>query len=69
VKARLGKASEGTVEIVEDAGGDDFTVKVRPLHSREFFSEKLSVLAQIVEARHAKWLAQQAGTPVPKPRR
>lgn len=69
IKARVGGQAEATVEVVEDAGGGDFTVSVRPLHSRQEFREKLSVVAQIVEARHAKWLAAQAGTPVPKPRR
>jgi len=69
VKARVGGQSEATVEVIEDAGGGDFTVSVRPLHSRNEYREKLSVVAQIVESRHAKWLAQQAGVPVPKPRR
>lgn len=69
VKARVGGQKECTVELTEDAGGEDFTVSVRPLHSRNEYREKLSVVAEIVEARHAKWLAAQAGVSVPKPRR
>ena len=69
VKVHMDKAPEATVELTEHASGDDYTVSVRPLHSRIEYTGLLSDVALIVQARHVKALASAAGRPVPKPRR
>lgn len=69
VKVHMDGKPEATVEIVEHAGGEDYTVSVRPLHSRMEYRANLSDVALIVQARHAKWLAQQQGITVPGPRK
>lgn len=69
VKVHLDGAKEATVEMVEHASGEDFTVSVRPLHSRLEYRMNLSDVALYVQARHVKFLLQSQGKPVPKARR
>jgi hypothetical protein len=59
---------EVSVTLTETVRGD-FVVAVRPKGKRIVYTALLSEVAMIVAARHAKMLAQAAGTPVPKPRR
>lgn len=66
VRTHLDGQNEATVELTERAGGGDFVVAVRPLHSRIEYTGLLSDVAQIVAARHAKALAAQRGVTVPK---
>ncbi len=69
VRTHLDGKSEATVELVEHAGGEDFTVSVRPKHSRMEYTGLLSDVAQFIAARHAKALAAAQGINVPKARR
>lgn len=59
---------EVSVTFTETPQGD-YVVEVRPKGKRLVYKGLLSDVAAIVAARHCKWLAQQNGTPVPKPRR
>lgn len=68
VGRRLDGQTELTVTLTETPSGD-FIVGVRPKGKRLEYKEMLWTLGEIVAARHAKFLAQQQGIPVPKPRR
>lgn len=69
VKAPVGKRLDGqtelTVTLTETPAGD-FLIGVRPKGKRLEYTESLWTLGEIVAARHAKFLAQQAGVNVPK---
>ena len=69
VRAHLDGQSELTVEMVEHAGGEDFTVNVRPKGSRVVYTGLLSDVALIVASRHAKAVAAARGIAVPRARR
>lgn len=69
VKTHMDGKPEVTVELTEHAGGGDFTVSVKPLGLRIEYTMNLSDVAQIVQARHVKFLLQSQGKPVPRPRR
>jgi hypothetical protein len=69
VNVHLDGKSEATVELVEHAGGGDYTVSVRPLGVRREYTGLLSEVAGIVAARHVKALLAQQGVNVPKARK
>jgi hypothetical protein len=65
---RLDGQTELTVTLTETATGD-FLVGVRPKGKRLEYKELLWTVGEIIAARHAKFLAQQAGIAVPKARK
>lgn len=69
IRCSMDGKPEVTVELTEHAGGEDYTVSVRPLGARIEYTGLLSDVAKIVQARHAKAIVASRGLPVPKPRR
>lgn len=66
----IGKQGDAaTVTIKMNDTGTDGAFTVRPRYSRDTYTRPLSDVAQIVAARHAKFLAAQRGINVPRPRR
>ena len=66
VRTHLDGQNEVTVELTEHASGEDFTVTVRPKHSRREYTGLLSDVAQIVASRDAKATVKAQGITVPR---
>lgn len=64
VRVHLDGKREATVELVENAGGEDFTVGVRPLGSRLEYTALLSTTTGIVVAKAQR--VEEAETEVPE---
>lgn len=69
IRCVLDGKREVTVELTEHAGGEDYTVSVRPLGARIEYTGLLSDVAQFVAARHAKALVAARGIAVPQARK
>jgi hypothetical protein len=69
VRKHMDGKPEFTLEISYDDAKGDGVVSVRPLGSRLEYTYPLSGVGEIVQAKHAKFLAQQKGISVPRARR
>lgn len=66
VKKHMDGKPEFTFEVSYDEAKGDGVVSVRPLGSRLEYTWPLGEVGEIVQAKHAKYLAQQKGIAVPK---